>query len=137
MLLHSSKSTVSPGLGTNAQPFCNNLALFFQDKINKLRSTNTTLLQNTTCNPLSHDSPHTVHPLNSFTPVTRPEVLKLLSSLTLQYSPLDAFPSSLLKQCPRSFSAIISNLANLSFSQSLFSTDYKIAQVTPILNKPN
>jgi len=136
-LLHNNTPSVSPGRGTNAQSFCKNLAIFFQEKIKKLQNANTTLLQNITCNPLSHDLPHTAQPLDSFTPVTRPEVLKLLSSLNLKYSPLDAFPSSLLKQCPRSFSAIIANLANLSFSQGLFPTDYKIAQVTPILKKPN
>ena len=131
-LLHNNIKNVGLGLGSNAQPFCNKLALFFQDKITKLRATNNTLAHNTTLNPLSHDTPHTGNPFDSFTPVTPQEVSKLLSSLSLKFSPLDAFPSSLIKQCPRSFSAIISNLANLSFSQGLFPTNYKIAQVTPL-----
>jgi len=140
-LLHinnkNNNSSASPGLGHNAISFCHNLALFFQDKINKLRTANISFSQHSTHNPFSHDSPHTGNPLYSFAPVTPQEVSKLLSSLSLQFSPLDAFSSSLIKQCPRAFSAIISSLANLSFSHGHFPTDYKIAQITPLLKKPN
>lgn len=138
-LLHTSNahSSACPGLGNTAQSFCNKLATFFQTKINNLRSSNALILQNQSPNPFSHDQPYIGTPLDSFTPVTPAEVLKLLSSLSLKFSPLDPFPSSLLKQCPRSFSSIISNLANLSFSQGFFPTQYKMAQVTPLLKKPN
>jgi len=87
--------------------------------------------------PLSNDHPHTGTPLNSFPAVTPAEVQKLLSSSSLKFSPLDAFPSLVIKSCPRSFSHIISNLANLSFSQGQFPELYKIAQITPLLKKPN
>ena len=90
-----------------------------------------------TNNPLSHDSSFTGIHLSSFPPVTPAEVIKLLSSTSLKYSALDAFHSKIIKMCPRSFSVIISHLANISFSHGHFPTRYKTAQITPLLKKPN
>ena len=136
-LLHCNTVNASHGLGGNVGLFCDKLSSFFHDKITTLHTNNSRLLTNTTFHPLSHDLPYTGIPLGSFTPVTPSEVRRLLSSVTIKFSPHDFFPSSLIKSCPCSFSVIISNLANLSFSQGLFPTDYKTAQITPILKKPN
>ena len=52
-------------------------------------------------------------------------------------SPLDAMPASLLKQCADVFSPVIARLANLSFTQGIFPQRYKLAQVLPLLKKPD
>jgi len=50
---------------------------------------------------------------------------------------MDFVPTSLLKACSNSFSEIICTLANLSFSEGVFPSAFKVAQITPILKKPN
>ena len=65
------------------------------------------------------------------------EVSHLINSIDLKSSPTDTFPSALIKQCSGSFSVIIANLANLSFSQGNFPTAFKTAQITPLLKKPD
>ena len=42
-----------------------------------------------------------------------------------------------IKECPNAFANIISHLATLSFSSGIFPSQYKTAQITPILKKPN
>ena len=48
-------------------------------------------------------------------------------------SPLDVVPTSLLKACPGTFSDISANLANLSIHQGCFPTQFKKAQITPLV----
>ena len=43
--------------------------------------------------------------------------------------------ASLLKSCSDMFAPIIARLANLSFADGLFPTNYKRAQITPLLKK--
>lgn len=136
-LLHNTRADVNQGLGLHSQSFINSLATFFHDKITKLHASCTYTLGSLVPNPLTQDKPYTGPPLTSFTPVTPPEVRRLLSSTTLKFSPLDSFPSSIIKSCPNSFSIIISTLANLSFSQGSFPSCYKLGQITPILKKTN
>ena len=136
-LLHRNSVHISHGLGENIANFCNSLALYFIEKISKIQLKNALSLAGTTINPLSHDSSFSNIPLSAFSNVTPDEVRKLLSSMCFKFSPLDAFPASIIKSCPKSFSLIISKLANLSFSKGYFPSQYKIAQITPLLKKPN
>ena len=48
-------------------------------------------------------------------------------------SQLDYIPTSLLKSCADTFSLLISHLANLSFSQATFPTNFKLALISPLL----
>lgn len=136
-LLHANNVNSFTGLGENSSIFCNRLNNFFVDKIKNLHSLTSSMLAGHAATPLSHDLPFTGVPLSTLDPVTPTEVTNLLSSLTLKFSPLDAFPSQIIKMCPLSFSAIISTLANLSFATGQFPTLYKTAQITPLLKKPN
>ena len=43
---------------------------------------------------------------------------------------------SLLKSCSDTFSILIAHLANLSFSQGVFPSKFKLAQISPLLKKP-
>ena len=49
--------------------------------------------------------------------------------------PLDVVPTSLLKACPGTFSDILAYLANLSFHQGCFPTQFKNAQIAPLVKK--
>src|SRR5664279_3371777 len=48
---------------------------------------------------------------------------------------MDFVPSSVLKRCSSVFAPLIAKLANLSFDQGQFPTQFKEAQVTPLLKK--
>ena len=50
-------------------------------------------------------------------------------------SPRDLIPASLLKKCVDVAALVIANLANISFTEGVFPTRYKEAQVTPLLKK--
>ena len=71
--------------------------------------------------------------IHLFTPL---EVSKLLHSMPGKSSPLDFIPTSLLKSCSDTFSILIAHLANLSFSQGVFPSKFKLAQISPLLKKP-
>ena len=51
-------------------------------------------------------------------------------------SPLDFISTSLLKSCSDTFSILIAHLANLSFTQGIFPSKFKLAQISPLLKKP-
>ena len=72
---------------------------------------------------------------DTISPVSPKEVLNILNSIPVKSSPLDFVPTSLLKSCSGVFSVLISNLANMSFSHGTFLTMFKLALVTPILEK--
>jgi hypothetical protein len=67
--------------------------------------------------------------------VTIEEVHKLLLTSSSKTSPLDIFPSSILKSCSDVFSPIIATLANKSFNQGVFPSLHKSAQIRPLLKK--
>ena len=135
-ILHTNSSKISLGLSENPATFCNKLASFFTNKILKLNASNLNFLSGLSSDPFAYDLPSAGLPLDTFTPVTPAEVIELISSLQIKYSPVDPFPSSIIKSCSKSFSIIISNLANYSFIQGRFPLHYKLAQITPILKKP-
>jgi len=73
--------------------------------------------------------------LDSLPTVTIQEVNKLITSLQPKTSSVDYIPTSLIKQCPTTFSQLICTLANLSFSEGAFPAMFKTASVTPLIKK--
>jgi len=73
--------------------------------------------------------------LTTLTPPSIDEVAKLISSMPAKSSPMDAFPTSVMKSCIEVFSPLIARLAALSFSDGVFPKRYKTASVTPLLKK--
>ena len=82
------------------------------------------------------DLPLTGTPLDTFPFVTPSEVLKLINKSSNKSSSMDFIPTSLIKSCFTVFSAIISNLANVSISQDSLPLKSNLTQVTPLLRKP-
>ena len=83
------------------------------------------------------DPIHTAQEFSTLPTVTPSEVSKLLASIPSKSSNLDYIPTSILKTCSSIFSPLIARLANLSFDQGQFPSDFKIAQITSLLKKPN
>ena len=112
---------------------------FFTDKLLKIRSHIASQLPAVAAGSSFNVSinPSLSQPLCEFPRVTTAAVIQLLHSMPGKSSPLDFIPTFLLKSCAPVFSPILANLANLSFSTGTFPTQFKIAQVTPLLKKPN
>jgi len=69
--------------------------------------------------------------------VTPAEVLKLLNSLpSSKTSSSDIIPVFVLKSCSHFFAPILAQLANMSFSEGIFPTSFKHADVPPLLKSP-
>ena len=110
---------------------------YFVNKVNNIKlsiSANLVNLVNCQCipNDLSTDDP-----LLCFKPVTLDETLLLINALSVSKStPLDIIPVCLLKSCSSVFTHILTELANKSLAQGKFPSDFKTAQITPLLKKP-
>ena len=63
--------------------------------------------------------------------VTVGEVDRLLHQLPMKTSPLDCLPTPLLKECAPVMAPLLTRLANLSFSESVFPARYKVGRYTP------
>ena len=110
---------------------------FFQDKLSTIAGNIQALLATSTCLLSNTPSPSQPSKLMSLTAVSVLEVNRLLQVIPDKSSPLDFIPTSLIRSCSSTFSPLIAKLANLSFSQGKFPSRFKIAQVTPLLKKPN
>jgi len=86
-------------------------------------------------NPFFFDGVHCGPQLTEFTPVTVENVTKHLNTMPAKLSPMDFVPTSVLKRCKGVFALLIARLANISFSQGRFPTQFKLAQVSPLLRK--
>ena len=60
------------------------------------------------------------------------DVYLIIKTLPIKTSPLDILPTFLLKRLSTILSPIIAKLANLSFSQGVFPSNFKTFQVTPL-----
>ena len=58
------------------------------------------------------------------------EVKKIISSMSCKSSPRDCVATTLVKDCSSVFSVIITRLANLSFTEGVFPSFFKTAQIS-------
>ena len=68
-----------------------------------------------------------------FVEMSHHDAYLIIKSLPLKTSPLDILPTFLLKRFSTIRCPIIAKLANLSFSQAVFPSNFKTAQVNPFL----
>jgi len=59
--------------------------------------------------------------------------MKQLNTMPAKSSPMDFVPRSVLKRCTKA--PLIVRIANMSFIQGRFPTQFKMAQVSPLLKK--
>jgi len=62
--------------------------------------------------------------------------LKLIQNCPLKTSPLDFNLTALLKECGDIFAPLVCKHAKLSFTKGIFPEIFKIAKITPLLEKP-
>ena len=110
---------------------------FFHNKIVQLGLSIKSKIISSNITVPSRDPIHSGLEFSNLSTVTPSEVSKLLASIPSKSSNLDYIPTSILKTCSAIFSPLIAKLANLSFIQGQFPSDFKIAQITPLLKKPN
>ena len=72
---------------------------------------------------------------DSLVEVSVAEVSRLITRLPNKSSPLDYLHTSVLKSCSDVISPLITRLANLSFAEGQFPSQFKVAQVTPLIKK--
>ena len=113
--------------------FVDNFSTFFKTKIDLIN--NSLPITNLPRQPSLTDSDQSN--LSFFSPPSVDEIIKLINSLPNKSSPLDIIPVFLLKQFSGIFASIICKLSALSFSQGIFPTSFKRAQITPLLKKYN
>ena len=111
------------------------MSSYFVDKIKSIKNEISKKLAGLVPNPFAWDVVFHGEKLIDLNPVSPTEVLWLLSSLPGKTSPLDVIPTSLLKNCTDIFVPIIVRLANLSFGEGKFPSNFTRARVTPILKK--
>lgn len=114
---------------------CTAFANYFTNKILTIKTAIANQLTGQPGDPLEADRPHVGPPLCDLKPVDLEEVANLLSSMPGKSSPMDIFPTSLLKSCADIFAPIIVRLCNLSLSSGKFPAAYRSASVTPLLKK--
>ena len=103
-------------------------AEFFIDKIDKIRQQ----FQNTVAYVSeANDIPQ----LMKFNPVTESEVEKTINSMYSKSCELDAIPMPLLKRLIHKCLPFITKIVNISLTQGIFSDDWKVAIVRPLLKK--
>ena len=112
------------------------LADFFREKVTKIRTSIQERQISIILDPMGNDEIHDGERLHVVKEVTQTEVIeKLLSTMSGKSSPMDFRPTSLLKECRKTFSIIIARLANISFSEGRFPSRFKAAQIAPLLKK--
>ena len=101
---------------------------FFIDKIDKIRQQ----FHNTVAYiSEAKDTPQ----LKKFDPVTDSTVEEIINSMHSKSCELDAIPMPLLKRLTCKCLPFITKIVNISLTQGIFSDDWKVAIVRPLLKK--
>jgi hypothetical protein len=134
-LLHTSKSASLPRTDS-AEDLSNNIASYFKDKINIIRTYLEEIQQKfgRDLGPETILVPEDAH-LTSFDPATEEEVKKIIMSSASKTCCLDPVPTHILKKCLHVLLPIITRIINLSFATARVPTCFKIAAVIPLLKK--
>ena len=119
----------------NAPTFVHALSASFVKKISDIKSAIGARQAIVETTPFFGDVTHTGELLRFFQPVTIPEVAALLRSIPAKSSPTDVVATSVMKACADIFSVIITSLANKCIDQGVFPSNFKHAQITPIIKK--
>ena len=128
-VLHTEK------LDANHEPgMCNTFASYFISKIEKVKASVSDCLKQVSVSSLP-DQKVPAASLDTFSPATEAEVLKVIMKLPNKTSPLDFLSTPVLKSCSDVLVKPITHLINLSFEEGCFPDKFKCAQVTPLLKK--
>ena len=129
-LLHPCKASKSQS------GLCHSFSSFFKDKVARVRlSVNAMRSQQDIGSTHDKTAVDGNSLFSTLKTVTHTEVSNLLLKLPNKSSPFDYIHTSVLKSCSDVFAPLIVHLANLSFSEGCFPTQFKTVHVTPLLKK--
>jgi len=135
-VLHQTESEVirTPD---DCRRLCDGFAVFFTDKIHKIKSHIGSILANNNgaVDPLQSDIRYTGLSLSELQPPSVEEVSKLIKAMPAKSSVVDSIPTSVIKSSVDIFAKLIVHLAMLSFKEGSFPKRFKTASVTPLLKK--
>uniref|UniRef100_A0A8C6KI16 Reverse transcriptase domain-containing protein n=1 Tax=Nothobranchius furzeri TaxID=105023 RepID=A0A8C6KI16_NOTFU len=125
-------SPASPTASIHSVADCENFLSFFVDKVNKVRSS-------ISPSALSLPLPTPTRPiiLDSFAPVSLPELTKLVNSMKTSACPLHILPSSLFKSAFQSIGPSVLSIINASLVSGQVPAYFKNAVIHPLLKKPS
>nr|XP_054601584.1 uncharacterized protein LOC129164699 [Nothobranchius furzeri] len=123
-------SPASPTASIHSVADCENFLSFFVDKVNKVRSS-------ISPSALSPPLPTPTRPiiLDSFAPVSLPELTKLVNSMKTSACPLHILPSSLFKSAFQSIGPSVLSIINASLVSGQVPAYFKNAVIHPLLKK--
>ena len=131
-LLNKNNDKVFPS-HADAKVLANKFADFYNEKIEKIRSTLTETSQ-----PTVYLKKMNIVDLSEFTIVSNEEVLTILESLNSnKQSILDPIPCKLLKECKMELLPLLVKTINCSFKMGHFPSHLKTAIVTPVIKSTN
>mgnify|MGYP003547058831 FL=1 len=117
----------------NTLTLANAFLEFFTDKIDRIRAKFTI-----PASPDPFELPPTPPPkLFNFQPASVSEIHDLIFSSSNKQCELDPIPTSLLKHCFTELGPVITKIVNLSLSEGIFPSIFKLAHVRPLLKKPS
>jgi hypothetical protein len=114
---------------------CDRFALYFVDKIRKIKTSISDQLAGIHADPLRSDPAYVGPALDALAAPSVDEVRKLINSMPAKSSPIDRIPTTVLKSCVDVFAPLIARLAEMSFEEGVFPSRFKVASVTPLLKK--
>ena len=107
------------------------MATYYTSKISKIREKITNEIGHRAEVPTS--SRKDLHKFTKFSPISREELQRTLSSMNNKTSRTDPIPTSTIRQSLYLLAPILLQIINLSISQNIFPDDLKNALITPIL----
>jgi hypothetical protein len=109
---------------------CQRASLRSSEKIQRRKQK----IGNSRDDPLQFDTKHSdLYMLTDLRPPSADEMLRLIRSMPAKSSPIDAFPTAVIKNCANIFSVLNAQLVSLSFKEGKFPNKYKRASVKPLL----
>ena len=126
-------NTPSPPPPQQSSMKCEELALFFDDKITMIRAS---IVPDVGLSEIS--KPHrTEITMREFTCITLPDLCKTVSECNSATSCLDPIPTAFLKRVFDSVSSHVLKIINMSLQTGIFPDAFKTAVVKPLLKKAN
>ena len=119
----------------NPEDLANEFVVFFRDKIRRVMDKLDNIpsyeagISATDSNPSSH--------FNTFSQMSEKSIRKIIMQSPTSTCLLDPIPTELLKACVDELLPSITRIVNQSLLSGIFPSSYKMAQVTPLIKKPN
>uniref|UniRef100_A0A8C6K7Y3 Reverse transcriptase domain-containing protein n=1 Tax=Nothobranchius furzeri TaxID=105023 RepID=A0A8C6K7Y3_NOTFU len=125
-------SPASPTASIHSVADCENFLSFFVDKVSKVKSS---ISPSALSLPLATPTRPII--LDSFAPVSLPELTKLVNSMKTSACPLHILPSSLFKSAFQSIGPSVLSIINAYLVSGQVPAYFKSAVIHPLLKKPS